>query len=280
MINMELYYTEAYILEVAVHNELWEAAPNRAPDIGTSPIRVQPLLTPSRAPMMWHLLDSNKAFVQKFLEVHDSVVQFLPCTVSWRMCYVLASLIRLTFTLVESTIVSDRTATAHILSVPGMSDESRSRQAAQQIADEIQFTQIIGDLAAKFERVAQAPFAGIIRTNDNLIPFITKQKKLAIAYSKKLRDVISGASTAAVETDLMRDCQPHAHIQDSHRCPTEQPNRDAPGDATQVGPFEGADDGGGGNVQTQEWPFLDDLTGLESVDMDWESIMQSFSIPP
>lgn len=281
MINLELHYTESYILEVAVHKELWEAAPNRAPDIGTSRIRFQPLLTASRVAMMWYLLDSNKAFVQKFLEVHDSSVQFSPCTVFWRMCYVLASLIRLTFTLVESSIVSDRTATAHILSVRGMPDESRSRQAAQQIADEIHLTQIIDDLAAKFERVAQAPVAGVIRTNDNLTPFITKLKKLAIAYSKRLRDAISGANAAAVETDLMGDCQSHAIIQDSHRGPTEQPNRDAPGDDTQVGPFEGVEDGGGeGNFQTQEWPLLGDLTGLESVDMDWESIMQSFSIPP
>lgn len=276
---MELDYTESYILEVAVHNELWEPAPNRAPDIGTSRIRVQPLLTPSRATMMSHLLDSNKAVVQKVLGLNDSIVQFLPNIVSWRICYVLASLIRLSFTLVESTRVSGRTGAAHILSVPETPDESRSRQAAQQIADEIHFTQIIGDLAAKFESVAQAPFAGVIRTNDNLVPFITKQKKLAIAYSKKLRDAISGASTAAVETDLMRDCQSLTHIQDSHQGPTEQLNRDAPGDGTQVGPFEGADNGGEGNFQTQEWPLLDDLTGLESFDMDWESIMQSFSIP-
>lgn len=212
---------------------------------------------------MSHLLDSNKAFVQKILGIHNSIVQFLPSTVSGRICYVLASLIRLTFTLVESTIVSGRT-----------------RQAAQQIADEIQFTQIIGDLAAKFESAAQAPFTGIIRTSDNLAPFITKQKKFAIAYSKKLRDAVSGTSTAAVETDLMRDCQSLTHIQGSHRGLTKQLNRDAPGDGTQAGPFERADDGGEGNFQTQEWSLLDDLTGLESFDMDWESIMQSFSIPP
>ena len=281
IINMELDYTESYILEVAVHNELWEAAPNRAPGIGTSRIRIQSLFTPSRSAMLWHMLNSNKAFVQKFLEIHDSIFQCLPYTVFWRMCYVLASLIRLTFTLVESMIVSDRTAaTTHILSVPEVSDESRSRQAAEQIADEINLSRIIGNLVTKFESAAQAQCLGAIRTNDNLAPFITKLQNLAITYPRKLRDAIAGVGTVAVETDLMLDCQAHTHIQGGHRGPTEQPNRDAPGDGTQMERFEGADDGGEGNIQTHEWPLLNNLTGLESVDMEWESIMRAFTIPP
>jgi hypothetical protein len=229
--------------------------------------------------MLWHMLNSNKAFVQKFLGIPDSVVQCLPYTVFWRMCYVLASLIRLTFTLVESTIASDRSAITHISSVPETSDKSRSRQTAEQIADEIHLTRVIGNLATKFESAAQAQNAGAIRTNDSLTPFITKLKKLNIAYAKKLRDAISGVNTAAVETDLMQDCQAHTHIQDSRRGQPEQPNRDAPRDGTQLGRFQGVGEAGEGTFQTQEWPLFDDLTGLDSVDVEWESIMQAFTIP-
>ncbi|KAH8703868.1 hypothetical protein BGW36DRAFT_423413 [Talaromyces proteolyticus] len=280
IINMEIDYTESYTLEVAVHNELWEAVPNGTPSIGTGCIRAEPSFTPTRAAMLWHMLNSNKAFVQKFLVIHDSTVRCLPYTVFWRICYVLASLIRLTFTLVESTIVSGPTATIHVLSTPEMPSESRSRQAAQNIADEIDLTQIISKLAEKFESAAEFPFTGgVIRPNDTLAPFVTKLKKLALAYPKKLRDAIGGVSTTAAETELMPDCQAHTHVEQSHRGPTEQPDRNTPGDGTQVRANERVDESEEGNFQMPDWMLLDELPGLESIDTEWESILQTFKIP-
>lgn len=46
-------------------------------------------------------------------------------------------------------------------------------------------------------------------------------------------------------------------------------NRDAPGDGTQVGRFEGVEEGGEGTFQTHKWPLLDNPTGAGQTRLTW-----------
>lgn len=276
---LEFSYVESYIREGSFYHELWDVGPqgNTLESTQSMPMDYSGgslfIHSPVRIAMLWRMLDTDKACIRHFIAFDKSNFHGIPVTVTIRICYSLANLIRLIFTLMNNVLAPGRPATAFDLLQPNTRGSADAADPTARLASEsTNVMRLIDEMVTNFETYAHLHHAAAGGNNPTLTGFVSKLKRLSRAYRRKLRDIGAGLGSSQGGAELMAECgglgpaQPGQtdplHIGDHLNEELLEPAR------------ERATSG-----QPDSWPLAEEAVEFDFNEQEWESILNTFTLP-
>lgn len=155
--------------------------------------------------MLWRMLDSNKTCIRLFLATAETTMLRMPHTVILRPFYVLANLIRLTFTSIGGSSMPSQLEAAFSSSQQYPYRSNIAHPIAQLTSESANTLHLIKEITVKVETFLKSPFASLNSNNAIVNGFALKLKRLSSAYRSKLQSTNAGLFPSSGSTEPMVD---------------------------------------------------------------------------
>lgn len=225
--------------------------------------------------MLWRMLDSNKTCIHHFLATTDTTMLRMPHTVILRLCYVLANLIRLTFTSIDGSSMPTQSEAAFISSQQYPYRSNIAHPIAQLTSETANALHLIDEMAAKVESCLNSPSAALNGNNAIVNGFALKLKRLSSAYRSKLQSINAGLFPSSNNTEPLVDCFKDGNLGPARPVQIDQLQTNKPLDGRQTQHIhERAAD-----AQPHFWTLPEEAQAFNFDEREWESILASFTLP-
>ncbi|UKZ71038.1 uncharacterized protein TrAtP1_012005 [Trichoderma atroviride] len=278
--EIEFSYIQSYVQEGAFHHELWvteslPAAQDKEQSRREAHRGELPVYSPVRATMLWRMLDSNKTCIRHFLATNETTMLRMPHTVILRLCYVLASLIKLTFTRIDGSSMPAQSEAAFISSQQYPYRSNIAHPIAQLTSESADALHLIDEMAAKVEICLKSPFAALNGNHAIVNGFALKLKRLSSAYRSKLQNINAGLYPSSGHSEPMVDCLKDGSLGLARPVQIDQlqTNKSFDGRQTERTQEKTID------AQPHFWTLPEEAQACDFDEREWDSILASFTLP-
>ncbi|KAM0257009.1 hypothetical protein ACHAQJ_004602 [Trichoderma viride] len=277
---IEFSYIQSYTQEGALHHELWDSGSQPAAQKKAQSRRriySDDLLVCSsaRTTMVRQMLDSNKTCIRHFLATPGTILLRMPHTVNLRLCYVLASLIRLTFALMDGASVPGQPEAAFDSSQQYSRRSNTAHPTVQPTSESANVLHLIDEMADKLETCLQSPSVAVSGNNAIVNGFVSKLKRLSGAYRSKLQSISAGLFPPSDGAELMVDCLKDVNLGPDHHVRTDQFQANSLLKGRQMEHTQERIAG----VQSGFGTLPEEVQRFDFDEREWESILESFTLP-